>query len=155
MMVLENGAYLPATLRHGQGIVTDFETLLLKHRPVPCHWKKVKDVTAAWMERTKRGGTVLVDNDQHVYLTTYDLALATPNCPTNYWWTETKNPRVRVVQRVLRDTGDDGQFTDLPVNEVLPAASTDTRLDYAFHSLRREIQARKTDHRLDCKNIAP
>ena len=30
MMVLENGAYIPAALRQGQGIVTDFRTLLLK-----------------------------------------------------------------------------------------------------------------------------
>ena len=30
IMVLENGAYIPATLRQGQGIVTDFGTLLLK-----------------------------------------------------------------------------------------------------------------------------
>ena len=36
MMVLENGAYIPATLRQGQGIVTDFGTLLLKKRRVPC-----------------------------------------------------------------------------------------------------------------------
>ena len=70
MMVLENGAYIPATHRQGQGIVTDFGTLLLKHRQVPCRWKKVKDITAAWMERTKGGGTVLVDDDQHMYLTT-------------------------------------------------------------------------------------
>ena len=30
MLMLENGAYIPATLRQGQGIVTDFGTLLLK-----------------------------------------------------------------------------------------------------------------------------
>ena len=84
-MVLENGAYIPATLRQGQGIVMDFGTLKLKQRQVPCRWKKVKEITAAWMERTKGGGKVLVDDDQHVYLTTYDLALAAPNCPTNYW----------------------------------------------------------------------
>ena len=30
MMVLENGAYIPAALRQGQGIVIDFVTLLLK-----------------------------------------------------------------------------------------------------------------------------
>ena len=84
MMVLENGAYIPATLRQGQGIVMDFGTLLLKQRQVPCRWKKVKEITAAWMERTKGGGKVLVDDDQHMYLTTYDLALAAPNCPNNW-----------------------------------------------------------------------
>ena len=35
MMVLENGAYIPATLRRGQGIITDFGTLLLKQRQLP------------------------------------------------------------------------------------------------------------------------
>ena len=85
MMVLENGAYILATLRQGQGIVMDFGTLKLKQRQVPCRWKKVKEITAARMERTKGGGKVLVDDDQHVYLTTYDLALAAPNCPTIYW----------------------------------------------------------------------
>ena len=58
-----------------------------------------------------------------------------------------------MAQRVLRDPEDNEQFADLPVNEVLPAASTDTQLDYAFDILRKEIQARKTDHRLDCANI--
>ena len=66
MMVLENRACIPATLRQGQGIVTDFRTLLLKQRRVPCRWKKVKDITAVWIERTKRAGTVLVDDDQHI-----------------------------------------------------------------------------------------
>ena len=36
IMVLESGAYIPATLRQGQGIITDFRTLLLKQRQVPC-----------------------------------------------------------------------------------------------------------------------
>ena len=140
-------------LRHGQGIITDFGTLLLKHRRVPCHWKKVRDVTAARMERPKRGGTVLVDDDQHVYLTTYDLALATPNCPTNYWWTKTRNPKVRVAQRVIMDPEEDRHFAELPAREVLPAASMETQLDYAFHNLRKEVQARITDQRLDCANV--
>ena len=96
---------------------------------------------------------VLVDDDQHVYLTTYDLALATPNCPTNYWWTKTRNPKVRVAQKVIMDPEEDGHFSELPASEVLPAASMETQLDYAFHSLRKEIQARITDQKLDCANV--
>ena len=153
MMVLENVAYIPATLRQGQGIITDFGTLLLKHCQVPCQWKKVNDITMAWMERTKGGGMVLVDDDQHVYLTTYDLALAAPNCPTNYWWTKTRNLNVRVAQKVIMDPEEDGHFSELPANEVLPAASMETQLDYAFHSLRKKIQARITDQKLDCANV--
>ena len=85
MMVLENGAYLLATLRQGQGVIADIGTLLLKQRQVPCWWKRARDITAVRLERTRGGGSVLVDNNQDVHLTTYDLAPAAPNCPTNYW----------------------------------------------------------------------
>ena len=97
MMELEIGAYIPATLRQGQGIITGFGTLLLKQCQVPCRWKRVRDITAVWLEKARGGGTVLVDDNQHMHLTTYDLALAVPNCPTNYWWTKTRDPKVRVV----------------------------------------------------------
>ena len=50
MMVLENGAYIPVTLRQGQGVIADFGTLLLKQRQVPCRWKKVRDITAVRLE---------------------------------------------------------------------------------------------------------
>ena len=36
IMVIENGAYIPATLRQGQGVIADFGTLLLKQHQVPC-----------------------------------------------------------------------------------------------------------------------
>ena len=84
MMVLKIGAYIPATLRQGQGIITDFKTLLLKQCQVSCRWKKVRDITAVRLEKARGGGLVLVDDDQHMHLTTYDLAPVVPNCPTNY-----------------------------------------------------------------------
>ena len=84
MRVLGNGAYILATLRQGQGITINFGTLLIKQRQLSCWWRKVIDITAAWLERARRGGTVSVDDDQHMYLTTYDLALVVPNCPTSY-----------------------------------------------------------------------
>ena len=62
MTVLEIGAYIPAPFWQGQGIITDFGTLLLKRRRVPCQWKKVRDITAARTERSLGAETVLVDN---------------------------------------------------------------------------------------------
>ena len=97
MTVLENGAYIPATLRQGQGIVTDFGTLLLKKQQVPCQWRRMRDITTVRIERTKGAGMVLVDNDQHIYIPTFNLATTALNCPTNYWWTETRNPKIRVA----------------------------------------------------------
>ena len=105
MMVLENGAYIPATLRRGQGIIKDFGTLLLKQRQVPCRWKKVRDITAVLLEKTRGGGSVLVDDNQHMHLTSWSLAPAVPNCPTNYWWTKTGDPKVRVARKVATTPG--------------------------------------------------
>ena len=84
IMVIENGTYILATLRQGQGVIADFGTLLLKQCQVLCRWKRVRDITAVHLESTQGGGLVLVDNDQHMHLTTYDLAPASPKCPTNY-----------------------------------------------------------------------
>ena len=96
---------------------------------------------------------VLVDDNQHMHLTTYDLALAAPNCPTNYWWTKTRDPKVRVAQRVDMAPDEEGSFLELPANKTLPAASTDAQLDYAFYSLRKGVQARVMDQKLECANI--
>ena len=101
MTVLEIGAYIPAPFWQGQGIITDFGTLLLKRRRVPCQWRKVRDITAARTERSLGAETVLVDDDQHIYIPIFDQASAAPNCPTNYWRTETKDPRVRVARKVV------------------------------------------------------
>ena len=94
MTVLETRGYIPAPAWQGEGIITDFGTLLLKRRWVPCSWRKVRDITAARTERSLGAETVLVDNDQHIYIPIFDRASAAPNCPSNYWWTETKDPRV-------------------------------------------------------------
>ena len=53
IMVIENGAYIPATLRQGQGVIADFGTLLLKQCQVPCRWKRVRDITAVRLERSQ------------------------------------------------------------------------------------------------------
>ena len=113
----------------------------------------MKDITAVRIERTKGAGMVLVDDDQHIYILTFDLAPAAPNCPTNYWWTETRDPKVRVAQKVITDSEEDRQFPELPADEVLPAASREPWLDYAFHSLGKEVKARITDQKLGCLSI--
>merc|ERR1711867_276289 len=102
-----------------------FGTLLLKQCQVPCQWKKVRDITAGQLERARGGGTVLVDDDQHIYLTTYDLALVAPNCPTNYWWTKARDPKARVAQRVVMNPDEEERFPELPASKILPAASMD------------------------------
>ena len=122
MIVLEHGAYLLSPSWQGEGIITEFGTLLLKRRRVPCQWRKVRDITVARTERSSGAETVLVDNDQHIYIPTFDLATAAPNCPTNYWWTETRNPKIRVAQKVITDSEEDRHFPKLPAHEVLPAA---------------------------------
>ena len=96
---------------------------------------------------------MLVDNDQHIYIPIFDQAPIAPNCPTNYWWTKTKDPRVRVAQKVVTDLNDDGQFTELPADKVLPTASKEPRLDYAFHNLGKTVKARKSDQKLGCPDI--
>ena len=94
MTVLETGKYAPAPSWQEEGIVMDFGTLSLKEQQVPCQWQKVRDITAARTEKPSRTEAELVDDNQRVYLPIFDLAPAAPNCPTNYGWTETNDPRV-------------------------------------------------------------
>ena len=51
------------------------------------------------------------------------------------------------------DPDEEGRFPELPASEILPAASTDTELDYAFYNLRKGVQARIMDQKLECANI--
>ena len=96
---------------------------------------------------------MLVDDDQHIYIPIFDRAPAAPNCPTNYWWTETKDPRIRVARKVVTDLNDDGPFPDLPADEVLLTASTEPLLDYAFHNLGETVKACMSDQKLGCPDI--
>ena len=117
---------------------------------MPCQWKKVRDITAVRTERSPGAETVLVDDDQHIYIPIFDQAPVAPKCPTSYWWTETKDPKIRVAQKVITDSEDDRQFPELLADEVLPTASMEARLDYAFHSLGKEVKAWITDQKLGC-----
>ena len=102
---------------------------------MPCQWQKVRDITAARTEKPSRTEAELVDDNQCVYLPIFDRAPAAPNCPTNYWWTETKDPRVQVARKGVEDVEHDEQFPELQDGELLAEASTDLPLDYAFHRL--------------------
>ena len=84
ILVMENRASIPATLRQGQGVIADFGTLLLSCRWTPCRWRKVRDITAIRLKRISSGGSVLVDDNQQVHLTTYGPAPVAPNRPKNY-----------------------------------------------------------------------
>ena len=120
---------------------------------MPCQWKKVRDITAARTERSSGAETVLVDDNQHIYIPIFDWAPAAPNCPTNYWWTETKDLRVRVARKVVKDLDHEEQFPELPVDEVLPIANTDLRLDYTFHKLGKTVETWMADQKLGYPDI--
>ena len=48
---------------------------------------------------------------------------------------------------------EEGSFQELPASKILPAASMNTQLDYAFYSLRKGVQVRVTYRKLECANI--
>ena len=58
-----------------------------------------------------------------------------------------------MAEKVVTDLNNDGQFPELPADEVLPIASTEPRLDYAFHNLGKTVKARMSDQKLGCPDI--
>ena len=52
-----------------------------------------------------------------------------------------------MARKVVMDLDNDEQFPELPVDEVLPAANTDLRLDYAFHKLGKTVETWITDQK--------
>ena len=53
-----------------------------------------------------------------------------------------------MAQKVVEDSDSNEQFPELSVDEVLPAANTDPRLDYAFHKLGKTVKTRMADQKL-------
>ena len=53
-------------------MVTEFGTLLLNRRQLPCQWKKVRSITAARVEKFSGVEIGLVDDDQHLYFPIFD-----------------------------------------------------------------------------------
>ena len=58
-----------------------------------------------------------------------------------------------MARKVVTDSDNDEQFPELPVDEMLPTASTDPRLDYAFHNLGKTVKTRMSDQKLGCSDI--
>ena len=54
---------------------------------------------------------------------------------------------------MVKDSDNNEQFPGLSGEEVLPAASTDLRLDYAFYKLGKTVEIWMADHKLGCPGI--
>ena len=63
IIVLDSAKHIPRPAWQGEGIVTEFGTLALKERRVPCQWQRVRDLTAARIEKSSRAGAELVDEN--------------------------------------------------------------------------------------------
>ena len=59
------------------------------------------------------------------------------NCPSNYMWHSTSEPRVRVAQKVEESSGGESDFESLQPKEILYAASVNLKLEYGFNLLGR------------------
>ena len=55
-----------------------------------------------------------------------------------------------MARKVVKASNNDDQYPELPVDEVLPVANTDLRLDYAFHKLGKMVETWMVDHKLGC-----
>ena len=78
-------------------MLTNFGTLVFHRNQPPCQWKKVRDISASQRPRVGRGGTELIDKDQHVHVTLHDTIADVPNCLAEYLWSSMGEPRIRVV----------------------------------------------------------
>ena len=54
---------------------------------------------------------------------------------------------------MVKDSDNDEQFPGLSGEEVLPAASTDLRLDYTFYKLGKTVEIWMADQKLGCPGI--
>ena len=64
--------------------------------------------------------------------------------------TKARDPKVRVAQRAILNLDEEQRSLQLLENKTPPAASMDTQLDYPFYSLKKGVQARITDPKLEC-----
>ena len=81
MTVLDIGKHIPRPSWQGEGIVTEFGTLSLKERRVPCQWQRVRDIITARTEKPSRTGAELVDDNQRIYLPIFGMAPAALTAP--------------------------------------------------------------------------
>ena len=69
----------------------------------------------------------------------YDPMSAASNCPKDYWWTSTGDPRIRVVWKVVATKNKEEGFHNLLPHEILPAADDNIHLEFTFYSLREKF----------------
>merc|ERR1712114_106286 len=96
---------------------------------------------ASRLPRVGDGGVGLVDEEQRVHVTIHDPVTASQNCPSSYRWYSTREPRVRVVQKVEESSSKEGNFKALQPKEILYAASVNLKLEYGFYLLRKTFRA--------------
>ena len=58
-----------------------------------------------------------------------------------------------MARKVVKDSEHDEQFPELQEDEVLPVASMDLQLDYAFHKLEKTVETWMADQKLGCPDI--
>ena len=58
-----------------------------------------------------------------------------------------------MAQKVVEDADSNKKFPELSIEEVLPAASMDLQLDYAFHKLGKTVETWMVDQKLECRDI--
>ena len=94
-------------------MLTDFGTLVFHRNQPPCQWKKVRDISASRWPRVGLGGMELIDDKQQVNVMLHNAIAEVPNCPANYLWSSTGEPRIRVVQKIDAGLGREGDFLPL------------------------------------------
>ena len=90
------------------------------------------------------GGTGLVDELPRVNITIHDPVADGQNCPSNYVWHSTGEPRIRVAQKVEESSGGEADFESLQPKEILYAASVNLKLEYGFYLLARRFWSLST-----------
>ena len=80
-----------------------------------------------------------MDEAQRVYITIHNPVMEANNCPNNYLWSSTQEPRIRVVQKVEVAASGEADLTSLQPKEILHTASVNLKLEYAFYLLAKRF----------------
>ena len=76
-----------------------------------------------------------------------------PNCPTNYLWSSTREPRIRVVQKVEGAACGEADFSSLQPREIFYATSINLKLEYAFYLLAKRFWSLLANQKIRCSDI--
>ena len=83
----------------------------------------------------------------------HDTIEEAPNCPANYLWSSTGEPKIRVVVKMDATAGREGDFLSLQPQEILFAASVNLKLEHAFYKLGERFCTLAADQKLSCSDI--